>query len=244
MYYCGGYNSCTYYIDVQPWIPPECYICLSTASFILFFIILPTADILRKIRDGPFSMSTDGSSDRGADNQLYPVVVRFYDPDAYRVVSCLLQIATTKERSTGKNIFLLLDSVLKENDIPWQNVISFSADNAVVMLGAISGVSSFVKKENPSAFILGCPCHLLHLAAEKGASQLPFKPVDLLIPIFYYLEKSSKRHKAFKEVQTICNVENHAILKHVCTRWLSLERALDRLIEQWVPLEKYFQQEA
>ena len=30
----------------------------------------------------------------------------------------------------------------------------------------------------------------------------------------------------------------------MCVRWLSLERALNRLIEQWVPLEKYFQQEA
>ena len=144
----------------------------------------------------------------------------------------------------GKNIFLLLDSVMKENSIPWQNTISFSADNAAIMIGKLSGVSSFVKKENPDVFILGCPCHLLHLAAEKGASQLPFMPVDLLVPIFYYLEKSSKRHKEFKKFQTMCCVESHAILKHVCTRWLSLERALDRQIEQGVPLKQYFQQES
>ena len=41
----------------------------------------------------------------------------------------------------------------------------------------------------------------------------------------------------------MCGVENHTILKHVCTRWLSLERALDRLLEQWVPLQLYFQTE-
>eukprot|EP00057_Strongylocentrotus_purpuratus_P020198 XP_011674672.1 PREDICTED: uncharacterized protein LOC105443327 [Strongylocentrotus purpuratus] len=202
------------------------------------------ADLVDKLRTEPFSISTDGSSDRGCEEQLYPIIVRYYDADIGRVVSCLLEIATTKERSTGKNIFLLMDGVLKENNIPWKNVIAYSADNAAVMMGRLSGVALFVKKENEDIFILGCPCHLLHLSAEKGVNVLPFSPVDILTPIFYYLEKSSKRHKAFKEVQQMCGAENHAILKHVCTRWLSMERALGRLIEQWVPIKEYFRLEA
>ena len=81
---------------------------------------------------------------------------------------------------------------------------------------------------------------------EKGANVLPFSPDDVLTPIFYYLEKSSKRHKAFKEVhvQQMCGAENHAILKHVCTRSLSMERALGRLVEKWMPLKEYFRLEA
>ncbi|XP_072030090.1 zinc finger MYM-type protein 6-like [Amphiura filiformis] len=201
-------------------------------------------DILGKLKQTPFSLSTDGSSDSGADKQLYPIVVRYYDTDLSQVLSVLLEIAVTKDASTGNNIFLLLDKVLTDNKIPWKNVICFGADNAAVMMGIHKGVAAFVKKQNPDVFILGCPCHLIHLAAEKGANQLSFSPVSLLIPIFYYLEKSSKRHKEYKEMQTLCNVEQHAILKHVCTRWLSLERTLNRLLEQWVPLEKYFKQEA
>ncbi|XP_071487576.1 uncharacterized protein [Diadema antillarum] len=202
------------------------------------------AEILRKIREAPFSVSTDGSSDRGAQEQLYPIIVRYFDNEVNRVLSVLLEIATTQQRSTGQNIFQLLDDVFTKNKIPWKNVICFAADNAAVMMGSHSGVAAFVTKANPDTFIMGCPCHLLHLAAEKGASQLPFSPVDLLVPVFYYLEKSSKRNKEFKECQIMCDAEQHIMLKHVCTRWLSLERALSRLIEQWEPLKLYFSSEA
>lgn len=87
----------------------------------------------------PFSLSTDGSSDRGADEQLYPIVVRYFDVEVQRVISVLLPIATTKERSTGQNIFILLDNVLKENGIPRTKVVCFraAADNAAVMMGAV-----------------------------------------------------------------------------------------------------------
>ena len=159
-------------------------------------------------------------------------------------MTVLLEIATTKGSSTGKNIFQLLDQALTENKIPWKNVTCFSADNAAVMMGVHNGVAAFVREKNPEVYVNGCICHLLHLAAEKGAQQLPSSPVDLLIPIFYYLEKSSKRHKAFREVQSCCDVKQHAILKHVCTRWLSLEQALNRLIEQWVPLVEFFRSES
>ena len=88
------------------------------------------------------------------------------------------------------------------------------------MMGAISGTAAFVRESNVDVFINGCICHRLHLTAEKGAKQLSFSPEELLVSIYYYLEKSSKRHKEFKQVQAMCNVADHAILKHICTRWV------------------------
>lgn len=192
-----------------------------------------------------FSISTDGSCDRAAKHQLYPVVVRYFDEDFNKVISALLKIATTDERSTGKGIiFNLLDKIFVDNQLSWQNVVCFSADNAAVMMGDKNGVCAFVKEKNNNIFIMGCPCHLLHLATEKGANQLPFAPVDLLIPTYYFLEKSSKRQKEYTAMQVMCGVQQNAILKHVCTRWLSLERALGHWIEQWEPLRCYFSQES
>ncbi|KAJ8017711.1 hypothetical protein HOLleu_44685 [Holothuria leucospilota] len=71
------------------------------------------------------------------------------------------------------------------------------------MMGPQRGVASFVKREHENVFILGCPCHLIHLAAEKGANQLPFSPVSLLIPIFYYLAKSSKRNMDCRKINSL-----------------------------------------
>ncbi|XP_030837051.1 putative GPI-anchored protein pfl2 [Strongylocentrotus purpuratus] len=208
--------------------------------FLVFFF--STEDVVKKLRTRPFSISTDGSSDRGAQEQLYPIIVRYYDDE--HVVSSLLEISSTKERSTGKNIFLLLDKALKEYSIPWSNVIGYSADNASVMMGQVSGVAAFIQKFNPDTFINGCLCHRLHLAGEKGAKELAFCPGDLLIKIYYYLEKSSKRNKEFRETQRSLHVADHVILKYICTRWLSLEASLGRLLEQWEPLLVYFREEA
>ena len=172
------------------------------------------------------------------------MVVRYFDESLKKIVGVLFEIRTTKERSTGSNIFQLLDAALKAHKIPWKNCICFSCDNASVMTGIREGVAAYVKRQNPDVFVLGCICHRLHLAAEKGAANLPFTPVDVLVKIFYYLEKSSKRHKELKETQAMCGTANHKILKLVCTRWLSLQNALNRLLEQWPALLVYFQKES
>lgn len=200
-------------------------------------------NIADHLRQTPFSFSTDGSSDYGNEEQLYPVVVRYFDESLKTIVGVLFEIRTTKDRSTGSNIFKLLDAAFTAKKIPWKNCICFSCDNASVMVGIREGVAAYVKKQNPDVFVLGCLCHRLHLAAEMRADTLPFTPVDILVKIYYYLEKSSKRHKDMKEAQAMCGTANHKILKHVCTRWLSLEHALHRLLEQWPALVYYFKKE-
>ncbi|CAM1311870.1 Uncharacterised protein r2_g2225 [Pycnogonum litorale] len=67
------------------------------------------------------------------------------------------------------------------------------------MLGKHTGVAAWLKKEAPPIFISGCPCHLIHLTAEKAAKNLTVDVGHLLIDIYYYyLEKSSKRKKTLK----------------------------------------------
>jgi hypothetical protein len=46
--------------------------------------------VVEKMRVGYFSIATDGSGDRHAKHQTYPVVSRYYDCDVGRVVSVLL----------------------------------------------------------------------------------------------------------------------------------------------------------
>ena len=62
---------------------------------------------------------------------------------------------------------------------------------------------------------------------------------DLLVDLYYYLEKSTVRHQDLKKCQVLCDVTTRKILKHVNTRWLSLGKCVDRLLEQWSPLEKF-----
>ncbi|KAK6178212.1 hypothetical protein SNE40_013022 [Patella caerulea] len=187
--------------------------------------------IVSIIQEDPFSLATDGSTDYD-DVKLYPVCVQYFNSDTGHVVSELLSLTECTMASTGQNIFELMNTELKSCEIPWKNVVSFSTDNAFMMVGALKGVASFILKENLSGFINGCLCHLMHLAASKAANCLNCDVKSLLIDIYYYLEKSSKRKQTLKSYQEQFSLPNRKIIKHVATRWLSLGKCLTRLSEQ------------
>jgi hypothetical protein len=193
------------------------------------------------LKSQPFALATDGSNDRHSPTSLYPIVVRYYDMNCGRIVCVVLSIPGNTEASTGQNIFNLLNAELVLRNIPWKNCIAFECDSASVMVGRYKGVAAFIKKEHPSVYVQGCVCHLIHLAAEKAVAELPVSVEDLLIDLYYYFDKSTKRLQELRKFQLLCDVETHKILKHVSTRWLSLGLCIKRLLEQYVPLLQYFQ---
>ena len=63
---------------------------------------------------------------------------------------------------------------------------------------------------------------------------------DLHIDICYWFEKSTKRKGVFFEYMEFCGHDYEKILKHVSTRWLSLERCVQRTLEKYSGLKSYF----
>ena len=188
-----------------------------------------------------FACATDGSND--VNTQLYPIVVRYYNKEIDQIMTALLSMPSCNESCTGENIFNLLNREFVKYNIPWGNCVSFGCDNASVMTGKHKGVAKFVADQNENIYISGCPCHLVHIAAQKAAQKIPIKFEDLLVDIYYYLDKSSKRNLELKNCQLMCEIKTHKILKHVSTRWLSLGKCLERLLEQWDALKMFFEQE-
>jgi len=198
--------------------------------------------IASELQSKPYSVATDGSNDYGA-IKLYPLIVRYFNDNIGRVVCVLLKMLECTESSTGEKIFDLLDGEMSKHSISWTNCLSVAADNASVMQGKSKGVAAYLCKKAPTVYMLGCACHLMHLAAIKAADALKIKVDELLIDIYYYLDKSSKRHQQLKHFQALCDVETHKILKHVSVRWLSIGMCLSRLLEQWAPLSAIFKSE-
>ena len=183
-----------------------------------------------------FSIATDGSTDRGATEQLYPVLVRYYDQNLGKIVTSLLSLPSCEGASTGENIFQLLNKEIDD----WELCVGFCSDNASVMTGKNNGVAAHIKSENPAVFINGCTCHLIHLAASKAADKIPVKIDSLLIDMYYYLDKSTKRQKKLKAIQELTEPGVYKILKHCATRWLSLETCVKRLLQQYDALLQFF----
>lgn len=89
----------------------------------------------------------------------------------------------------------------------------------------------------------GCTLHLVHIAAEKAANVLPAAIEEILIDIYYYFKKSSKRQDSLGMFQDMYDIDQKKMIKHVATRWLSIDRCLKRLLDNWVALKEYFTNE-
>ena len=61
-----------------------------------------------------------------------------------------------------------------------------------------------------------------------------------MVDTFYYFDKSTKRKNGLAEYCQFCDVEMRNIVKHVSTRWLSLEVAVSRTLQQYPALSSYF----
>ncbi|XP_074649019.1 zinc finger BED domain-containing protein 5-like [Tubulanus polymorphus] len=198
--------------------------------------------IIRRLRTQPFTHSTDGSNDDNHGKQ-YPIVVRLFNGITKNVDSELLSVPTIDGRSTGENIFKLLDSELRRNNIKWENCLALGLDNTNVNVGDKNGVIAFAKKKNPDIYLSGCVLHLVHIVARKAASAHLPGIDDILVDVFNYLKKSDKRQLELASLTTECGLAPKPVLEHGQTRWLSIGRCIERLIYNWEPLKKFFNKE-
>ena len=83
-------------------------------------------------------------------------------------------------------MYLLFYLFFRDRNIPWENCIGYSSDNASVMTGKTNSVLSRLREKNPAVFNLGCVCHLANLCAQAGVKALPLPVDDLLIDVYFH----------------------------------------------------------
>lgn len=120
-----------------------------------------------------------------------------------------------------------MDSVLESRGIPWSNCVGLSVDNTSVNMGRHNSIMTRATQKNPSVYMMGCPCHILHNAAQKANHSfrnvclykitiqectiiiitIIFKATgfdvdDFLVDLYYYFDKSTKRKAELAGINT------------------------------------------
>ncbi|XP_071061695.1 protein FAM200B-like [Pseudochaenichthys georgianus] len=202
-------------------------------------------ELVMKMRTNPFTLITDGSNDTGRE-KMNPLTVRVYDSSTSKVVHRFLDMCPTSGPSCGtaEVIYQKMDEALQKNAIPWRNCVSLSVDNAPVNTGARNSIASRILKEHGSIYIHGCPCHVIHNTAKQAGlgflEVCGFDPEDLTVDVGYWFKGSTNRKGYLTEFCELHGSEYLEILMHVSIRWLSLERCLTRILQQYEPLASYF----
>ena len=149
-----------------------------------------------------------------------------------------------KQAGTACVIFEKMDGVLQKHGISWDNCISLSVDNTSVNMGRNNSLRSRVLIKNPSVYVIGCPCHIIHNTSSKAAEALTgltgFDIEDLAVDISYWFQGSTKRKAGLEEFCIFCDTTYKEVVAHCSTRWLSLEKAITRILELYNSLASYF----
>lgn len=116
-------------------------------------------------------------------------------------------------------------------------------DNASVMVGINNGVIKKLQDENPNIILIPCVCHSLQLAVSSAAKDFLPRNLEFLIAETYnWFSHSTLRRNFYLNVYRSIN-DGHDPLKIVqscSTRWLSIESAVVRIVDQWLELKTHF----
>lgn len=166
-------------------------------------------------------------------------MVRLWSDTAHQPVSRFLAMPVCNI-STAEALFGAVEKELGTCGIPWSNLVRYASDTATVTVGAHNSVLSRVRNEQPKVFTLGCLFYLAALCAVAALKKLSVSVDELSIDIFYHFKHSAKRYNEFRDIQAeFEDIQPLTILKHSTTRWLSLQRCVKRLVDQWPALYAY-----
>ena len=201
--------------------------------------------LIDNMKLNPFSIAVDGSNDTGL-SKMNPLTVRIFDLERSRIVTRFLDMCTATA-STAEALYSVVDGKLVELfgiENPWEYCTSVAVDNTSANIGIHNSLKSRVLQRNSAIFFSGCPCHMIHNAAQKAAvafsSCVGFDIEEFTVDLYYWFEKSTKRKNCLRSYCEFCDQEYRSIIKNVSTRWLSLETAINRCLKQYPSLKSYF----
>jgi len=199
-----------------------------------------TEKIVDNLKTRYFSILIDESTDI-SDHKVMCTLARYVSPLNNKITTQLLDLTLLDATDCSANkIFDSFKNLLEEKKIPIKNIVGLACDNASVMVGCNNSFMTHLKSQVPGLITLNCICHSSALVTSKACDKLPLSCKNVVKEIATYISGSAKRCAILGEFQDFFNVERHKILKLSNTRWLSLKKCVDRLLENWEPLKNYF----
>ena len=99
---------------------------------------------------------------------------------------------------------------------------------------------SRARKNSGRLILLGCPAHILHNAAEKGAERLTVDIETIVLKICCHFKSQTSRVQNLEQFCAQLEAQYTALPTHTPTRWTTLGNVLEKIIELWEPLTQHF----
>lgn len=188
-----------------------------------------------------YSLLIDESTDIAV-HKFLGIAIIYLSKSQKKIITTFLSLEELVE-CNAMAIVTAIKTCLKKFDLDIKNMVGLGSDNASVMVGINNGVFKMLKEDNPNLILIRCVCHSLQLATSHACAHTIPRHLDFLISETYnWFSKSTLRQHSYKEIYNTIN-NGHDPLKIVQasnTRWLSVETAVVRIVDQWYELKTHF----
>ncbi len=171
----------------------------------------------------------DETTDLSVKSQL-AVIIQYFSTENNRQQQELLDIINCSDKS-AEALTKAVVGLLTQYGIKKELVVGFCADTTNSMFGVHHSVSTLLKNEIPQIFCVKCSCHSIHL---------PKTIEDVVRGICTHFSRSPKRREIFEKFQQLVECKQHVFVRLGQTRWLTMQYAVDRVLEQYEALIQYF----
>lgn len=200
--------------------------------------------LLTDIGSSKFSLIIDESTDITVHKYL-GIVIRYYSSKQRNIVSTFFALIEL-ETSDARGIVNALVNAVVDMGLNLKNLVGLGTDNASVMTGLNNGVYTILKQEFnlPHLVLVRCLCHSLQLAVAHASEETIPRNIEFLLRETYnWFSLSPQRRQEYSKIyETInCGKQPLKILQKCATRWLSIEPAVQRILNQWDELKLLFQ---
>ncbi|XP_017794405.1 PREDICTED: zinc finger BED domain-containing protein 5-like [Habropoda laboriosa] len=133
-------------------------------------------------------------------------------------------------KTTGEEIFKLIDSYFEKYDISWDLCQQVCADGAKAMLGNVKGAVARIKQKNPHIRSTHCCLHRQALAVKKMPEELKVVLNDC-VKIVNFIKSRPLNARIFTLLCENMGSLHKTLLLHTEVRWLSRGKVMTRFCE-------------
>ncbi|XP_057191418.1 SCAN domain-containing protein 3-like [Triplophysa rosa] len=174
-----------------------------------------------------FSIQLDESTDISSAAQLI-VLVRY--PWEGDILEDFLFCKEVPGKTTGEEIFRLLDAFMTEARLSWEKCVAVCTDGAAAMTSRKSGVTARIKSVNPRIMATHCMLQRQALASKDMEPDL-HSVLNTAVTAVNFVKSRALQSRLFGQLCRDMDAGHDALLYHCEVRWLSRGKVLQRVFE-------------
>ncbi|XP_064410162.1 SCAN domain-containing protein 3-like [Latimeria chalumnae] len=182
-------------------------------------------EMIRNVRY--FALQLDETTDVANLAQLM-IYVRFMHKN--KLTEELLFCKELPTRTTGAEIFQLLNDFITSNSLDWKKYVGICTDGAAAMTGKRSGVVARVREVAPNVTATHCILHRQALALKEMNEEL-HDVLNSVIKIVNFVKSNPFNSRLFSALCAEMGAGHEHVLFHSEVRWLSKGKVVKRVYE-------------